>query len=95
MFHYKVSLERNGVFKVRAGEHSISLHDMVAGDHDQATKNMYVGALSDFMKCLLLATPTATAMEETLESSGLDPQGPLNNEALQRRNEVYGMMQEN
>ena len=77
MFHYKVSLKMHGHFKVRAGDHSISLHDIVTGDHDQATKNMYAGALSDFMKCLLLTTPSAAAMEETLESTGLDPQGPL------------------
>lgn len=93
MFHYKVSLKMHGHFKVRAGDHSISLHDIVTGDHDQATKNMYAGALSDFMKCLLLTTPSAAAMEETLESTGLDPLGPLDADALQSRNKVYGNRQ--
>ena len=83
----------HGHFKVRAGDHIISLYDIVTGDHDKATKNMYAGALSDFMKCLLLTTPSAAAMEETLESTGLDPVGPLDADALQSRNKVYGNRQ--
>jgi hypothetical protein len=69
---------------------TISLHDIVAGDLCDADKNMHVGALSDFMKTLLLTTPSAPAMQDKLESTGEDPLGPLTAHAMTARNRVYG-----
>lgn len=77
MFDYKVSVEMHGRFVEQSALDSISLHDMVVGDIPAADKNMHVGALSDFMKTLLVTTPSAEAMQEKLESSGEDPLGAL------------------
>ena len=52
-------------------------------------KNMHTRALSDFMKVLLLRTPSADSMEELLESSGTDPMGPLNEKQRAERQEIY------
>jgi hypothetical protein len=90
MFDYKVSVEVHGRFAEQSDLDSISLHDMVAGDLAAADKNMHVGALSDFMKTLLVTTPSAEAMQEMLESSGEDPLGALSAAATGARKRAYG-----
>ena len=89
MFDYKVSVEVHGRFAEQSDLDSISLHDMVAGDLAAADKNMHVGALSDFMKTLLVTTPSAEAMQEKLESSGEDPLGALSAAVTGARNRAY------
>ena len=90
MFDYKVSLLRQERFMPKPGVESISLHDIVAGDFSAEDLDMHVGALSDFMKTLLLATPSAAAMQQKLENTGIDPLGPLHASAESHRNRVYG-----
>ena len=90
MFDYKVSVQMHGRFVEQSALDSISLHDMVAGDLPDADKNMYVGALSDFMKTLLVTTPSAAARQEKLENSEEDPLGALGAAALAARNRTYG-----
>ena len=90
VFDYKVSLLRQERFMPMPGVESISLHDIVAGDLSQDDLNMHVGALSEFMKTLLLTAPSAAAMEQRLESTGIDPLGTLHASAHSARNMVYG-----
>ena len=89
VFDYKVSLRSHNNFVEQPETETISLHEMVVGDLSTEDKAMHVGALSDFMKTLLLTTPCAEAMERTLESTGLDPLGALTGVAVAERTHIY------
>ena len=89
VFDYKVSMRLRNTFVEQPETESISLHEMVVGDLSPEDKAMHVGALSDFMKTLLLTTPSAAAMQTTLESTGLDPLGALTGVAVDERTHIY------
>ena len=89
MFEFDVAYERNGKF-VPGTPETISLRDMVASDTASVDElDMHAAALNDFMKVLLLRTPTAENMEQLLESSGDDPIGDLTPEELAQRADTY------
>jgi hypothetical protein len=90
VFDYKVSMKVHGNFVAQPATDCISLHDMVVGDLSREDKAMHVAAVSDFMKHLLLTTPSLQAMEEKLESTGLDPFGVMSVDAVLERNRIYG-----
>ena len=76
MFEYDASFKVHNQMGPRVTS-KISLHDIVNGDMPIAEKNMHVRALSDFMKTLLLCTPSADNMHELIESTGIDPMGSM------------------
>ena len=89
MFEFDVAYERNGKL-VPGTPETISLRDMVASDTASVDElDMHAAALNDFMKVLLLRTPTAENMEQLLESSGDDPIGDLTPEELAQRADTY------
>ena len=90
VFDYKVSIRSHGNFVKQPVPESISLHEMVVSDLSAKDKAMHVAAVSDFMKHLLLTTPSPLAMEQKLESTGLDPIGALKPDAVAARTRIYG-----
>ena len=88
IFEYDASFKFHNQIGPRVTD-TVSLHDIVNGDMPLSEKNMHTRALSDFMKVLLLRTPSADSMEELLESSGTDPMGPLNEKQRAERQEIY------
>jgi hypothetical protein len=89
VFDYKVSFDVHGKFVDQPATDCISLHDMVLGDLSQEDKDVHVAAVSNYMKDLLLTTPSARAMQEKLESTGLDPLGALSTVDIDARNRIY------
>ena len=89
MFDYDVSFKMHGKYVEQDEVYTISLHDMVTGDMEDEDKAMHVASLSDFMKHLLLTVPTEQGMYDLLESSGIDPMGPLSTEARAARDKIY------
>ena len=59
------------------------------GEMPIVPKNMHVRALSDFMKTLLLCTPSEDNTHEMIESGGIDPMGPLTEKHRAERQEIY------
>ena len=88
MFEYDASFKVHNQMGPRVTS-KISLHDIVNGDMPIAEKNMHVRALSDFMKTLLLCTPSADNMHELIESTGIDPMGPLTEKQHAERQDIY------
>ena len=89
IFDYEVSYKIRGTYTLQDKTQSISLHEMVTGEMTNEEKNMHVAALSEFMKELLLTTPTEKDMTDLLESSQVDPMGPMNAAAHAARTEIY------
>ena len=89
VFDYKVSFDVHGKFVDQPATDCILLHDMVLGDLSQEDKDVHVAAVSNYMKDLLLTTPSARAMQEKLESTGLDPLGALSTVDIDARNRIY------
>ena len=87
-FVYKAAWPKKNGDLGNTSEHIISLHDMVAGDLNEHDRNMHAAALSDFMKMLLLQTPSASNMRELMESGG-DPLGRLSAAEMRARQQIY------
>ena len=87
-FVYKAAWQTPNGVQGNSSEHTISLHDMVAGDMNEHDRNMHAAALSDFMKMLLLKTPSASNMRTLLESGG-DPLGRLGATEMRARQQIY------
>ena len=85
---YKAAWPKKNGDLGNTSEHIISLHDMVAGDLNEHDRNMHAAALSDFMKMLLLQTPSASNMRELMESGG-DPLGRLSAAEMRARQQIY------
>ena len=87
-FDYNISYEINKKM-VPAPPERISLHDIVAGNCHMDERDLHAAALSDFLKYLLLQTPTGEKMHELIESSGVDPVRPLAPHDRDEREKIY------